>query len=241
MLRVRDGATIHCGQDDDNVTEGDVCDALLSGNIRDLMRTYAVTPGDAFLLYAGTMHCSGGGVLFYEIMQNSDAYINLRKPDDALDPEEREAEVLRRLEGVHLEPGYECKIPPVTVHEGKNQRTFILACQYFALERMDLVAPYTLNCDGERFLVLTQIEGSSTILWSERREVLQAGQSCLLPATLGPVTIEPSPGCALLKAYVPDLMQNIVRPLQQAGIADETIASLGGRTRLNPLSTLLAP
>jgi hypothetical protein len=44
----------------------------------------------------------------------------------------------------------------------------------------------------------------------------------------------------LLKAYVPDLRANVIRPLREAGIADGVIAALGGKTRLNPLVPLLA-
>lgn len=240
MLRVRDGASICCGQTDDRVTEQAVREALLNGSTRDLMRAYAVCPGDAFLLHAGTMHYSAGGVLFYEIMQNSDVYIGLQKPDTALPSTEREARIQSMLEGIHLEADYVCKTSPVTLREGTNRRTFILACQYFAMERLDLTMPYVLNCDGERFLVLTQIEGTSTVVWSKQREVLRTGQSCLLPATLGSVTLEPSAGCALLKAYVPDLVHNVVVPLRRAGIADAAIAGLGGRTTLNPLVESLA-
>jgi hypothetical protein len=83
MLKVRQGATIHCGQIDDSVTRKVARRALLDGSIREQMREYSVQPGDAFLLYAGTMHYSTGGVLFYEIMQNSDVIIGLRKPNDA--------------------------------------------------------------------------------------------------------------------------------------------------------------
>jgi mannose-6-phosphate isomerase len=62
MLKVRPGATIHCGQRDDAVTARSVHNALLAGSVRDEMREYAVQPGDAFLLHAGTMHYSKGGV-----------------------------------------------------------------------------------------------------------------------------------------------------------------------------------
>ncbi len=78
------------------------------------------------------------------------------------------------------------------------------------------------------------------VLWGEVQELLRPGQSCLLPATLGTVTLEPlSTDSALLKAYVPDLVKNIVVPLRQAGIPDSTIADLGGRTSLNPISAYL--
>ncbi|MFN2286050.1 MAG: type I phosphomannose isomerase catalytic subunit [Anaerolineae bacterium] len=239
MLHVRDGATIRCG----NVagaTETAVHDAIMEGTIRDLMQEYAVQPGDAFLLYAGTMHYSKGGALFYEIMQNSDVYIGLTQPDATLPETEREAQVHAAMEGVHLEEGFSCKTHPVTLSEGENARTFLLACTHFVLERLDLTAPYTLECDGERFFVLSQIEGKSTVVWGTERETLRPGQTCLLPANLGTVTLEPESGpCALLKSYLPDLMQNVIQPLREAGVTDEAIVGLGGKTVLNPLKALL--
>ncbi|HOU14836.1 MAG TPA: hypothetical protein PKZ84_17145 [Anaerolineae bacterium] len=239
MLHVRDGATIHCGNVA-GVTEAAVHDAIVDGSIRELMREYAVQPGDAFLLYAGTMHYSAGGVLFYEIMQNSDVYIGLRPPNPALPEDEREAQVRAAMEGIHLEEGFDCKTAPISLREGADARTFVFACTYFALERLDLTAPYTLDCDGERFFVLSQIEGTSTVVWGEQRETLRPGHTCLLPANLGVVTIEPESGpCALLKAYVPDLLHNVIQPLQAAGVATEVILGLGGKTVLNPLSALL--
>lgn len=239
MLHVRDGATIHCGSAA-GATEATVHEALLAGAIREQMREYPVQPGDAFLLYAGTMHYAKGGVLFYEIMQNSDVIIGLHQPDPALPETEREAQVQAMMEGIHIEDGFDCKTQPVALHEGANTRTFVFACPYFALERLDLTTPYTLDCNGERFFVLSQIEGTSTVVWGNQRETLRPGQTCLLPASLGAVTIEPgSAPCALLKSYVPDLLHNVIRPLQAAGVADEAILGLDGKTVLNPLGALL--
>ena len=70
--------------------------------------------------------------------------------------------------------------------------------------------------------------------------MLRPGQTCLLPANLGAVTLEPEAGpCALLKSYVPDLLRDVILPLREAGVADEAIVGLGGKTRLNPLKALL--
>ena len=243
MLKVREGATVHIGQAHDELTELSLQAALLDGSIREQMREITVSPGDAFLLYAGTMHYARGGTLFYEIMQNSDVYIGLKKPDEGLPEEERVAKAREILEGVHLEAGFDCRIAPVVLQENGNSRTFVMACQHFALERLDLTKVTTLVGGGERFSVLTLIEGGATLVWGEhpnQRETLRPGQSCLLPATLERVTIEPSSGCALLKAYVPDLLQDIVVPLRLAGVADAAIAGLGGQTVLNPLLGLLS-
>ena len=234
MLKARDKATIHCGALD-GLTEAQVFDALMEGTIRDLMPEYAVQPGDAFLLYAGTMHYSHGGVLFYEIMQNSDVIIGLRNREPNLPREDRERRAHRALEGIHLEDGFDSRTRPVTIAEGDNMRTFALACQHFCLERLDLVAPYPLHCDGERFYVLSLIEGQATVVHGEHRETLLPGHSCMLAASLGQVNIEPAGRASLLKAYVPDLARNIIAPLRAAGIADEDIVALGGKTVLNLL------
>jgi mannose-6-phosphate isomerase len=109
------------------------------------------------------------------------------------------------------------------------------ACQHFCLERLDLVAPYPLHCDGERFYVLSSIEGQATVINDEHQETLRPGHSCLLPAYLGQVIVEPAGQASLLKAYVSDLARNVVAPLRAAGIADEDIVALGGKTMLNPL------
>ncbi|MBN1583941.1 MAG: hypothetical protein JXA89_24750 [Anaerolineae bacterium] len=239
MLKVRDGATIRCGNDD-GVTEQRVREALLDGTIRETMREYVVQPGDAFLLYAGTMHYSAGGVLFYEIMQNSDVIIGLRPPAGDLTAAEKEAKVELALEGIHLENGFECKIVPLIVQQGTNKRSFVFACTYFVLERLDLLDPYRLDCDGDRFYVLSQIEGSSVIECGAYRVPMRAGYTCMLPACLGEVTIIPDGRCALLKSYLPDLMHNVVAPLREAGFADEDIVALGGKTALNPLRRFLA-
>jgi mannose-6-phosphate isomerase len=239
MLKTRPGATIHVGNLP-GVTRADAYDAVLDGSIKELMRVYEVEPGDAFLLYAGTMHYSGGGVLFYEIMQNSDVYIGLRAPEPDLSPEEREARVAAALEGVHIEEGFDAKTVPVVLSAGVNMRTFIFACRCFALERYDLEVPTMIKCDGSRFYVLSQIEGSTLVVHGENREVLKPGHTVLLPANLGMVTLVPLGPGALLKSYVPDLQVDIIEPLRLSGIPDEAILGLGGKTRLNDLAPLLA-
>jgi len=238
MLRVKPGATVRCGSQAD-VDREQVRAALLNGSIRQLMAEHAVQPGDAFLLHAGTMHFSGGGALFYEIMQNSDVIIGLRSPALDLPEAQRAAQVELMLEGIHLEEGFDPQVRPAVLAEGANRRTFILAGEHFALERLDLATPYPLDCTGARFFVLTQIEGFTRVQADAGSTELRPGQSCLLPAVLGRVLLTPQRSSALLKAYLPDLVGDIIQPLRCAGIPDVVIAGLGGQTRLNPLPGLL--
>ena len=237
MLQTRPGATIQCGQRDDFVDSSMLRSSIINGSIKDCMRPYTVKPDDSFLLYAGSMHYSPGGALFYEIMQNSDVYIGLRKPNDDLSQEE----IDWIIKSIHLEKGFECKTTPIQVEMDSHTRTFVLACQYFALERLDIRQSYTLAFPGRNFHVFTVIKGNCRICNNgNREETLHAGQTCLLPAAIENVWIEPLETCSILNAYVPDLEQDIVKPLFQCGFSPAAISRLGGITVLNPLNKLVS-
>uniref|UniRef100_A0ACD5GRL7 Mannose-6-phosphate isomerase n=1 Tax=Desertifilum tharense IPPAS B-1220 TaxID=1781255 RepID=A0ACD5GRL7_9CYAN len=68
--------------------------------------------------------------------------------------------------------------------------------------------PVTLNFDGG----------------SDR---LERAQSCILPAAIGEVEIVPDSEASLVACYVPDLAQDIIEPLRQAGYRDRQIQELG--------------
>ena len=238
MLYTRPGATIRCGNHS-GVSRDDLIEALVQENARDLMVEREVEPGDAFLLYGGTMHYSAGGVLFYEIMQNSDVVISLGPFREPLPPEEKRRLAEERAALVHLEDDFECQTAPVTLAAGENRRTFLFACRYFALERLDLGDAATLRPEGERFYVLSCIEGNCHVSGGGQEVLLRPGLTCLVPAEVDDVVLGPEGRAALLKAYVPDLGRDVVEPLRAAGVSDAAIVGLGGRTRLNDLAPII--
>ena len=59
-------------------------------------------------------------------------------------------------------------------------------------------------------------------------ETLGKAESCILPAAIGDVTIEPTGDVAdLIVCYVPDLMKDIVSRLLAEGYERESIDALG--------------
>lgn len=238
MLRVKPGASIRCGNAP-GVTREHLRKAILSGTAPSCMNKYSVKPHDAFLLYAGTMHHSDGGVLFYEIMQNSDVYIGLGPVKDR-SPRQRDTALRIALEGTHLEEGFDCRPMPVVLDESGARRTIIMACRYFALERIESEGDYAMTPNGDTFEILSQIEGESVVRYSRREERLAPGNTIMLPASLGTTTVSGVQNSAFLRAYVPDLTKNVVQPLRNRGISNEAIVALGGNTTLNPLRELVA-
>lgn len=239
MVRTRPGATVLCGNKP-GVTPETLLESLMNSDARSAMAEYPAKPHDAFLLYAGTMHYSRGGLLFYEIMQNSDVYVGLGPFGPDVTAEEKERRSRLAVEAVHLEEGFDCRPQPVTLTHGQNKQTFAIVCQHFAVERLDLSEPYVMAMDGRRFTVLTLIEGRARVVHPGSEDVvLQPGLSCLLPACLGKVRIEPDPTACILNGYVPDLLRDVIKPLRAKGIPDDAILALGGKTMLNPLNELL--
>ena len=234
MLKVQPRARVFCGSRP-GLTRERLHEALMRGESRSCMVEYRPRKGDAFVFYAGTMHYSPGGLLFYELMQNSDVYVNLRPFPEGLGQEERESRARQAVEAVRIEEGWDCRTQPVVMESGRNRRTMVLACEHFALERLDLSAPYWLDLDGRRFLVLTLIAGRAEVVHGRGVEELGPGNTCLLPACLGRVGLKPSGSAAFLKALVPDLARDIVEPLKRLGVSAEAIRQLGGVTRLNRL------
>ena len=239
MLQTRGGATVHCGTSA-GTTSDVVRRALLGDTSRDVMEELPARPGDAFLLHAGTMHYSRGGLLFYEIMQNSDITISLRGSEHPAGTAGRKEWAERTLRAVRVVPGHQCRTRAVTTASGVNRVSYIFACRHFALERLDLAAPHTISCAGDRFFVLTVVEGAADVSCAVGRESLGRGHSCLLPAGLGDLTIVPRGPCSILKGYVPDLLRDVVEPLRAAGIADDAITALGAEPDSNPLTELVA-
>ena len=53
------------------------------------------------------------------------------------------------------------------------------------------------------------------------------------------ITLTPDRDGLPLIAYVPDLVKDVVMPLQNHGVANTAIRDLGGRSELNPLNELV--
>jgi mannose-6-phosphate isomerase len=238
MVHADPGTTVECGSIN-GLTREIITENILANTIRTCMKKYSVAPGDAFLLYAGTMHYSNGGVLFYEIMQNSDVIIGLHSPRETDSAKQRQKAV-EAARGVRLENDSDFRIPPVAIRQGTNVKKIVLACRHFAVERLELREPYMFLLPDERFYTLSLIAGQVRVKYNNYEEHLMPGNSILLPASLEPVVLYPEPAAVVLSGYVPDLVKNIIVPCRQAGIADEDILALGGKTELNDLRQHLA-
>ena len=238
MIHTSEDAIIQCGNKEGQTIDS-IRKSLWNEKTKETMRDYTVNSGDAFLLYAGTMHYTEGGVIFHEIMQNSDVYIPLSFRSSSEKGEELDRLRNKSMEGVHIEDGFDCKTRPITIDHGSYSHTYLLACEYFSLERIDFETKYKINTDNSKFFVFTALEDKMEIITSKTTTKLAPGQTCLIPANTGEICFKANTKASILKAYVPNLQKDIINPLRLEGIQDKEISLLGGITELNHLDNYL--
>jgi hypothetical protein len=129
----------------------------------------------------------------------------------------------------------EHKIRPVEMESEEGTRAMLCASRHFAAELLTVESRAHEQPAGACFHILTAFEGSGQVMGV----ALGAGESLLIPAGIDEYQIEATEPLRLIKAYVPDLTNDVIEPLRRQGVPDETIAQLGGVARHSDLVPLL--
>ncbi len=164
--------------------------AALSGEIEGLVGWIRIRPGDVFVIYPGTVHALGPGVVLAEIQQNSDLTYRIY---DYGRP--RPLHLEAALEAACLGPYPGCP-PPLSLGKG---RTLLARTGYFVTELIEAEAPFRYRPEAERFHLLLMLEGRGRLAGREFR----AGQCWLVPASAGPFTLHPEEPVRILRTFPP--------------------------------------
>jgi mannose-6-phosphate isomerase len=225
----------------ENVTPGQVRQALAQQVLPDLLCSVAVETGDVVFVPAGTVHAITRGIVVAEIQENSD--ITYRLYDWGRAGKGRNLHIEQSLAVARLETMGAHKIPRLTIQRETYDRHFLTVCRYFSFEMLDLGTQ--MRFDFEKWTIISFISGAATINYGvswENSVQAKLGDTFILPAALGSVDIAASERpCRALIAYVPDLWADVIVPLQRAGYRDREIAQLGGSENAqNDLINLLS-
>lgn len=196
ILEATPGAVVYAGLRDD-VETADVRDRLERGDtIVPLLRSIAVRPGDALYLPAGTIHALGGGIVLYEIQQQSAVTYRL--------------EDWGRVREMHIDAGLRALNPayrPIPVRPEPESETIppkpIVACEYFSLS----VIPIGVGADvvippdsGPQ--VFTCVFGVAEISVGQHNLDLAMGSTAILFAHAGPARLASLTGARILRGSV---------------------------------------
>lgn len=158
--------------------------------IVDAIARYRVHEGDCFFLPAGRIHAIGSGCFLAEIQQTSDVTYRIYdfdRHDDLGRPRELHTELAAESINYDVLPDYQTHYTPV-----KNQRVQLVECPYFTTSVYDLDQPIDLDYTAlDSFVILIGLSGAGIVTEADgTRFVLRAGETILLPATTGRLSVE---------------------------------------------------
>ena len=162
----------------------------LSGEIEQLLNWIEVSPGETFLVEAGTVHAIGGGLALCEIQQFSD--ITYRLYDYG------------RPRELHLDKGMQ--VAHGGVHAGASVPvpagdgwTLLAQSRYFRTEARNTEGSFEYRGLANRPQLAIVLEGQGRI----GNEKFTAGEAWLIPAGTEPVSIKAQGPARFLRTFVP--------------------------------------
>ena len=182
------------------VTPKKIAGALKTGSLEEILFSFEPAPGECYFLPPGTVHSLGAGIFLYEVQQCSNLTFRLydwNRTDEY--GRSRELHVKEALETLCPEHWNSKPTIPEQVEAG---RELLVDAEQFCLERLTFTAEtpgHQLDC-AKSCRVLTVISGTLRVPGLE--EVLQKGDSVILPSDLGKVTLE-STEAVVLDAFLP--------------------------------------
>jgi mannose-6-phosphate isomerase len=213
-----------------SLTREEMADAIAKGTFRQLLTEEPVVPGDMLFIPAGTIHAIMANTIIFEVQQSSDVTLRVYdwdRVDDSGKPRALHIQDAVKITDTKAYGSF--KIKPVAVSTELFTYSVRVACKYFAIEQYDFNKEGTCKLPAKKsFSTITLLDGTLLISDSSGTTNLTKGESVVLPASLNDVTMSGSKGSKLLVSSVPDLYNEIIKPLSDKGIAKQDIIGLGG-------------
>ncbi len=196
-------------------------EALTRGNVKGCLKSVEVFPGDVINIPAGIVHAIGEGIILAEVQQNSDTTYRVYDYGRV----GRELHIEKALDVIDFNStGRKEKYAGLKLDIGNNStKRIVVANQYFCIEIYCIKESVHEIADGSKFFIYSFISGSGIIKWNGGQLPIRAGESILLPATLGHYSLDGD--FTALKAYVPDIQADLLQPLKNAGRAMKSLRS----------------
>lgn len=184
------------------VGRDELANAIETRKTNEVLHTFQPNPGDCVFVPAGTVHAIGEGLLIAEIQQCSDTTYRLFDWNrvDA-DGNERDLHIQQALEVTDYQRG-PVHPQPATVRDDDRVGELV-SCNKFVIRRWTLTNDSVEIDMGGSFRLLMITEGQLKVHKDPTDSPLVKGQSILVPASLGSVTLECDSSCELLEIFLP--------------------------------------
>jgi len=179
----------------------DYIDAVQKKEIASLLQFYPVKKGELFFIPAGTVHALGKGVQVAEIQQPSDVTYRIfdwNRVDSA--GMSRELHIAEALDAIHFNENEKYKIE---FEEKFNTTSTLFRSEFFNINVLIFDQPLQKNyANIDSFVVYLCVEGEVHLFGDDFHEVLYAGETALIPASIQEVNVVPNGKSRLLEIYM---------------------------------------
>ncbi len=227
IMRADPGATLIKGLQP-GVTREVFEEAILNDTVPTVLNSVPVSTGDMVFVPAGCVHAMGKGLVVCEVQQNSDTTYRVYDWGRVgADGKPRQLHIEQALASIDFDDRSPDKVTSVDLVEGENKRSHLIACPYFAMQMLTLEESSRESTGGRRFESLMVVSGAAVIRTEGSEDTaISMGDSVLMPACVGEYEIAPADSCEILRIFVPDIEEEIVRPLLSAGVSREAIDAI---------------
>jgi mannose-6-phosphate isomerase len=204
VIEADEGSKIYAGLTR-GTTAGDLKQSLASSTVEDHLAGIVPKPGDAVFIPAGTVHTLGGGVVVFEVQQNSDVTFRLYDWGhvDAKTGQPRPLQVDDAIRCIDFSESTGGLVRPDVESTTPVMREKLFDCRAFRVERFHGQAPFPVGAGGEP-RVLVCIDGSGNVEYNQMPHAIARGDVWLLPAEVGACVFLPSGEMTLLEIAIPE-------------------------------------
>ncbi len=197
ILRVQENAILYAGLNQH--LEKDTFRTMIEhhDDLQASLKKFQVAPGEVFYIKSGRIHAIGGGILLYEVQNNSDTTFRVWDWNrvDA-NGKSRTLHVQQALSCIDFDFDQDATIPYPAGDQYHLFTEQIQDCPFnLAKITVSKSVQDSTSSDGisSNFHILTAADASAVITYADGCLQIKPGQSCLIPAATGDYTINALP------------------------------------------------
>ena len=186
-------------------TPGEMKAKLENGTVEEDLSSFNPKVGDGVFIQAGTVHALGGGVVVFEVQQNSDVTFRLFDWNrvDAKTGKSRELHIEKGIKSTDFSKGPVSPIAPVLEASEPALRERMFSCEFFTCDRIRGDRAFDVGAEGVMRTIVC-IDGSGALTSGGKEYPAMTGDVWVIPAEIGVAQFRPSGACTVLEIAVPD-------------------------------------
>jgi mannose-6-phosphate isomerase len=186
------------------VTRAEFERRVQDGTVAECLHRSPVHAGDAMFLPSGRLHAIGAGNVIFEIQQNSDTtYRVFDWNRTGLDGKPRELHVAQSLASIHFDDFEPALISSKYSRNETFKVRYLVDDPLFRVDACQVRRGQRFHLRSESLQILGLLRGRLAITHAETSLLLKPGEFCLLPASLGRVTLAAERQVEFLHVQIP--------------------------------------